>query len=272
MLGRHGLYVREWDVWIVFLFFKGTDIHSGSHPTYTPASMESWARDQQALNVMWETSVNRVALVCYPTASLFSRIAPMSTSPPLHFLNGAGSVPAAHKVNQLNFAQHSRGILGNSDDFHNRMARDGVYAFANHLIHSGVHMEGGISELMQKMWYLDDGGSKKYITPPPIDLDSNLDYVTRMRGYWSWHEEVSHAYRIRMTKFAYATEQERQAQENVTSGAYTEMENPRSVLLPQIPSVQDQNVIVTKILSRQKKDRDVSAEACDKYKFANLGS
>jgi hypothetical protein len=257
MLGRHGLYIRELDVWISFLLFKGTDIHSGSHPTYAPESMEAWTKEQEALNKMWESSVNRVALVSYPTASICNRVASMSTSPSLHFLND--SAPAAHKAQQLNFAQHSRGILGDDEAFHNRMARDGVYAFLNHLTHSGVHLEGGISGLMSKLWYPAADGSKVVLAPPPMDLDSNSAYISRMRGHWSWHVGLSSTYRIRMTKFAYATEQERQAQQNKSLGAFSALENSRSVPLSNCLDAVQEDLIITKVLRRHIKGRQVGA-------------
>jgi hypothetical protein len=106
MLGRHGLYMREQNIQLVYLVFKGVDLHSGFHPSYTSHNKEAWLKD---LNSAWESTVDRVALVSYPTEAICNRLAPMSISPPLHFSN-LGQ-PISHKAHQQNFSQNSRGIL-----------------------------------------------------------------------------------------------------------------------------------------------------------------
>lgn len=258
MLGRHGLYVRELDVWIVFLFFKGTDMHAGSHPTYTAAADEEWKKQKETVEKMWEMSINRVALVCYPSSKICSREAPMSVSPPLHFGNGEGAIPISHKAHQLNFAHHSRGILGDTHDFHNRLAREGTYAFLNHLKHLKIKLNTTITDMMEKMTYEDEEGKTHHILAPPIDLDRDEALVIRKRGHWAWFEKVANSYRVRMTKANYASAQERLAKPTLQEEAFTINENSHSVLLPGPSTTPYNDIIVTKILDRHFKNQVVS--------------
>lgn len=42
MLGQPGLYIRELDICILFLVFKGNDLHSGFSPTVDPLKEHAW--------------------------------------------------------------------------------------------------------------------------------------------------------------------------------------------------------------------------------------
>lgn len=258
MLGRHGLYVRESDCWIVFLFFKGTDLHSGSHPFYSPQALSAWMKQQDALNTMWEKSVNRVALVSYPTSSICNRVAPMSITPALHFLN-LGE-PNTYKAHQQNFSQHSRGILGSESDLRNRLGREAVYGLANYMKHAGLHIEGGIVSLLPKMFFFDKASSKQHLLPSPVDIDADPSHVECMRRLWAWHVTISSQYRIRMTKFAYSTEQQKHQKNHQQTGAFSIMENPSSIDLgiPPPSEESDLDIIVSEVVGRIRKDEMVS--------------
>ena len=50
-LARSGLYLREKDVWIIFLVFKGNDLHSGFAPKEDPDAHQHWV--DTTLNDAW---------------------------------------------------------------------------------------------------------------------------------------------------------------------------------------------------------------------------
>lgn len=258
MLGRQGLYVREIDAWIVFAFFKGTDLHSGSHPSYTQDTMDHWIKQQEALNTMWENSVNRVVLVSYPTASICNRVAPMSITPPLHFLN-LGE-PNTHKTHQQNFSEHSRGILGNTADLRNRLGREAVYGLANFMKHAGLHIDGGIAKLLPQMYFLGEENTKHHLLPSPIDVDNNADHVAHMRQLWAWHVTISSQYRIRMTKFAYSSVQIKHVRRAQETGAFSIMENSTGVPSRIRTSLNDDDLdlVITEVVNRLRREEKVS--------------
>ena len=65
-LARSGLYLREKDVWIVFLVFKGNNLHSGFAPKEDPEAHQRWI--ETTLNDVWNMAgpQNRVGYVNYP--------------------------------------------------------------------------------------------------------------------------------------------------------------------------------------------------------------
>ena len=205
MLGRHVIYIRELNECIIFIVFKGNDLHSGFHPSYTAQARRDWL---EVIDDMWETSVERIGLVAYPNRSMSSRTAGMSISPPLHF--GNHGEPIAHHTAQLNFSQHARGILGNAEDHFTRLGREAVWSFANLLSQSGLSWEGGIEDLYRRVKYTDENKEQHQITAPTYDIHKNQELVRKMRGYWQWYETyLVLPYYIRWTKASYYAEQGR---------------------------------------------------------------
>ena len=203
MLGRHGIYIRERNEAIVFIVFKGNDLHSGFHPSYTAEARDAWIK---SIDAMWESTVERVGLVSYASRSMSSRMAEMSISPPLHF--GNHGEPIAHHSAQLNFSQHSRGILGNADDHFTHLGREAIWSFANLLKQSGLSWEGDVEDLYRRVKYADENKDQHGITAPRCDIDKNPELVRKMRGYWQWYETyLVLPYYIRWTKASYHAEQ-----------------------------------------------------------------
>jgi hypothetical protein len=235
MLGRHGLYMREQDVQIVYLVFKGVDLHSGFHPSYTSQNKEAWLKD---LNSVWESTVDRVALVSYPTEAICNRLAPMSISPPLHF--GNLGQPISHKARQQNFSQNSRGILGDHESTRNRLGREAVWTFANQLYYSGLEWDGDIADLYASVKYKDLAGNAHPLLPPRFDVRSSPAEVHRMRQHWAWYVSVVDSYHVWMTKDAYKTQQARLHLHDKHVGAFTPMENT-SILPRSLPDSVDEH-------------------------------
>lgn len=108
-----GLYIREKNIWIIFLFFKGADIHSGFAPKEDPESHRKWIETE--LSNAWNMAgpQNRVGYVNYPGKVPVRRIGSLNMTPPTLFGNFGSS--QAHKGNQTNFAQDGEMILGGQD-------------------------------------------------------------------------------------------------------------------------------------------------------------
>lgn len=201
MLARQGIYFREQDLWIVFFVFKGNDPHSGFHPSFTPEMKQLYDESQK----VWESSVDRIAYVSYATEAICSRTASLSVTPPLHF--GNMGQPVAHQSKQLNFSQHSRGILGDQHSTKNRLGREYIWTFLNALRQSGMSID---MDLYKLVTYTDSDGSKHSLIPPDYNMDSDAEHIKRWRGYWAWYcMELVEPYYIRFTKYVYQREQEK---------------------------------------------------------------
>ena len=123
MLGRFGLYIRETNILIIYLIFRGNDLHSGYHPAYLPSSHEAWI-DKEAVLAAYDICApeQRVVIVPYGTAVGVSRAAEVAVTPPLMFMNlGA---PVLHKLHTQNFSQHGHTILGSTHDRNTRLTRN----------------------------------------------------------------------------------------------------------------------------------------------------
>ncbi|KAK7027802.1 hypothetical protein R3P38DRAFT_3190887 [Favolaschia claudopus] len=247
-LGRCGLYVREADAWIVFLVFRGNDLHSGFAPTTPPVAVEDVNKLVNA------AGPNRVVYVSYPSRVATTRAGSMSMSPPTNFWN-YGSTSAA-KAEQRHFTDtSSTQIFGGLDTKANRLAREAAYSFANALTHSGIQIDITLTDLMQRMTYRSDDGQTKTIEPPPFDITHQAVEMNRWWRFYEWHRNLCNKYLIRITKDEF-----RQAQAQIKAGQtaadvpYTALKSvPASVALPQIPPVRGPYLehVVDSIVKRQ---------------------
>ncbi|KAK7021470.1 hypothetical protein R3P38DRAFT_2527025, partial [Favolaschia claudopus] len=192
-LGRCGLYVREADAWIVFLVFRGNDLHSGFAPTTPPVAVEDVNKLVNA------AGPNRVVYVSYPSRVATTRAGSMSMSPPTNFWN-SGSMSAA-KTEQRHFTDtSSTQIFGGLETKANRLAREAAYSFANALTHSGIQLDITLTDLMQRMTYRCDNGQTKTIGPPPFDITHQAVEMNRWWRFYEWHRNLCNKYLIRITK------------------------------------------------------------------------
>lgn len=255
MNGRHGLYIRELDIWIFWYIFKGHDLHSPASPYYTEKQSLEFL---EFLEMAWEASIERVGFVNYMTFGLASRISPMSISPPLHFSN-LGE-PIASKVTQQNMTQHSRGILGDAHAYHNHIGREAVWSFLNLLKYAGIEWDGNTAEIFEeKLWYRNEAGEKQNLIAPQFDIKSNPELVKRRRAQWQWHVTVSHEYQVFVTKVGYAIEQAKLSLEKKYTRSYSALENPLMILEnpPQAEAEPADKIQIEVVLQRRYVDNKV---------------
>jgi hypothetical protein len=205
MLGRFAVYYRETGVLVLYLIFRGNDLHSGFAPTYSTKLHQEWIDKEAVLSLInLVDPQNRAFLVNYPTEVGNSRAASLSVTPPLHFMNQGA--PISHKIRQKNFAQHGETILGTPHARYNRLGREIIWAALNAMTIAGLKLSIPSSDLF-KMVTFEDSGNTQSLEPPPFSLDANASYVQKMRCLFAWYRNQQERYLIRVTKDAYQTVQ-----------------------------------------------------------------
>ncbi|KAJ7045949.1 hypothetical protein C8F04DRAFT_1066822 [Mycena alexandri] len=208
MLGRFGLYIRETGLLIIYLVFRGNDLHSGYHPSYRPENQKAWI-DKEAVEAAYDMCApeQRCVLVPYATRVGVSRSAEVSVTPPVTFMNMGA--PVLHKLHSRTFAEHGKPLLGSAHDRYTRLGREITWAFANALEHAGLTFDGPLTNLFQQLKYKDDEGNECTVGPPPFDLSVEEDAraVTRKRGLYAWHKQLSQKFLVPITKDMYRTVQ-----------------------------------------------------------------
>ncbi|KAF6742657.1 hypothetical protein DFP72DRAFT_1081679 [Ephemerocybe angulata] len=86
LLGCSGLYCCELGVWIIWLCFKGNDIHGGFAPLEMEAQCREWLK---SLFMLWDrlSPYNRLGFVCYCTKVTMDRVSGLNMLPPGMFGN-----------------------------------------------------------------------------------------------------------------------------------------------------------------------------------------
>jgi hypothetical protein len=203
MLGRSAVYFREINTVILYLIFRGNDIHSGTAPGYTDKAHEEWLNEEELFSLIDRVHPqNRAFLVNYPSEVGNNRLAALSVTPPLTFMNQGA--PIAHKLRQRNFAQHGQTILGPTKARCNRLGREILWAAFNAMAIAGLKLAIPSSELF-KLVTFKDGHEICTLDQPPFCLDDeeSCAYVTKMRSYFAWYRIQQEKYLIRITKDGY---------------------------------------------------------------------
>ncbi|KAJ6494114.1 hypothetical protein C8R47DRAFT_1070041 [Mycena vitilis] len=223
-LARCGLYVREADAWIVFLVFRGNDLHSGFAPTSPPIPVA----DINALANL--AGPNRVVYVSYPSRVATTRAGSMSMSPPTNFWN-FGTTSAA-KAEQRHYSDSSSTqVFGSVYAKVNRLAREAAHSFSNALTYSGIKLNISLTDLMTGMTYTDADGRTENIEPPPFDIDQHAPEMSRWWRFYEWHRNLCNTYLIRITKNEY-----KQAQQDVESGKSETARSVQYAVLERVPA------------------------------------
>jgi hypothetical protein len=180
LLGRQGLYLRENDTPMVFLVFKGNDLHCGMAPSGNPDTKDEWL-SAETVSSFYKCSApeHRLVYVCYHSYQSTSRTTSMSISPQLGFLN-QGSLPK-HKRMQHNFVNDGAVMLGDSRARASRLAQEGFFGLSNFLEHAGLRMGLDIDALLQHTCYKDETGQTKYLGPPPLNIHTNFEKILLKR-------------------------------------------------------------------------------------------
>ncbi|KZV59321.1 hypothetical protein PENSPDRAFT_695242, partial [Peniophora sp. CONT] len=182
LFARPGIYVRETNTIVLFLVFKGNDLHGGQAPAAAEAVLKAWEaelaellRAQGGLFI-----VSREMWVVYPSDAANQRKAGMALTPRVAFGNCNPVSPNDDRLQ--NFALHGRHILGNNDDFHNFMGRDLVFAFYNAAKLVGFE-ELDINMLLAALRYRSEDPNRPALVPcRPMD-DFNITTEEGRRSY-----------------------------------------------------------------------------------------
>lgn len=205
-LARCGLYIREKNVWIVFLVFKGSDLHSGFSPTEDVADHQRWVDEN--LSAAWNLAgpQNRVGYVNYISTVPSERTGSMNISPPTMFGNFGSS--QIHKVKQKNFAMHGHAVLGDQDTYANRMGREILYNFWNSLQLCDLDLNLDIGELLEKISY-QDHQSKSAVQLKPISFNPQCkaEVITRYLQLYEWHRREATSFHVRIPRLNTAPNQ-----------------------------------------------------------------
>lgn len=212
-LARCGLYVREADCWIVFLVFRGNDLHSGFAPTSPPIPISD-------INALGNAAgPNRVVYVKYPSRVATTRAGSMSMSPPTNFWNYGSSSVA--KTEQRHYTDaSSTQVFGSLYAKVNRLAREASLAFSNALTYSGVNLNITLTDLLTGMTYTDENGQTQNVKPPRFDIARQAAEMSRWWRFYEWHQDLCATFLIRMTKDEFRRAHQR-AQQGVSTDAST---------------------------------------------------
>ncbi|KAJ3501747.1 hypothetical protein NLJ89_g9201 [Agrocybe chaxingu] len=200
-LARGGIYCRELNAWIIFLVFKGTDLHSGFAPLEDREAHMNWVNTE--LNAAWNLAgpQNRVGLVNYPGALPIHRLGSLNVSPPTRFGNYGSSAP--HKTTQANFSEHGDIVLGNADAYSNRLGREAVMNFVNSVSFAGLSLNLDPDELLQKLTYQDPVDFRQVpLKQFPHHPIHDKELICHNLSLYHWHSNESHLFNLHITKKA----------------------------------------------------------------------
>ncbi|KAJ3531529.1 hypothetical protein NMY22_g8116 [Coprinellus aureogranulatus] len=184
-LSRGGVYVRELNQWVVFIVFKGTDMHSGHTPS------ESRARFEERMNGEWDYiwqlagEGNRRGLVCYPSAEATERKAGVNFSPPTFF----GNLVPSHRDNALNLMQHAATAMGGPVPHARWVAREIVMQFWNSLQLANLDMAIDINDLMESLSTVING-KKIDMGSLPYHPINDREQIQEYMGYWAFYYDI----------------------------------------------------------------------------------
>ncbi|KAL0568259.1 hypothetical protein V5O48_013731 [Marasmius crinis-equi] len=231
ILARFGLYAKLKLMpdgrCMVFLWFKGNDLHSGVAPTVHP-SVRRAALAELAEHVNKEDRVNRVVYVCYPSEDLCHRRVPMMRYP--DSFNSAGPSSNFHW-----YITQGSPALGSKRDTAVRLWWDDAMEFWNHALARGEKPEFPPCKKLKEG--SDEHGEKTLIAdeyPLPTfpflehgalqrNPHDNPDFFGLWRGLWKRHINLSERYYLSMTKFQYRFGQDQarlEYEENHANGAF----------------------------------------------------
>jgi hypothetical protein len=198
-LARSGLYIRAKNVWIVFLAFKGSDLHSGFAPTEDPQAHQRWVDEN--VSAAWNVAgpQNRVGYVSYIGSVPSDRLGSINITPPTMFGNyGSNQV---HKLKQKTFAMHGQNILGGTSAFAGRMGREIVGNFWNSLQFCDLEFDQDINELMSKISFRDpQTNSQVRLGPLPFNPQQDRDVIERYLGLYAWHKREALFFHVNIPK------------------------------------------------------------------------
>jgi hypothetical protein len=198
-LARCGLYIRAKNVWIVFLVFKGSDLHSGFAPTEDPQAHKCWVDEQ--LSAAWNVAgpQNRVGYVSYIGGVPSDRLGSINVSPPTMFGNYGSS--QVHKSKQKTFAMQGHNILGGTPAHAERLGREITANFWNSLQFCDLDFDQDINELMSRISFKDpQTNTPVKLGPLPFNPQHDRTLIERYLGLYAWHKREAVLFHVNIPK------------------------------------------------------------------------
>jgi hypothetical protein len=198
-LARSGVYLRQHNVWIVWLVFKGVDLHSGFAPSEDLAAHKEWV--DSTLDAAWNVAgpQNRVGYVNYPGSLQANRAGSLNVTPPTFFGNFSSTV--YDKAKEKNFADDGQVVLGGRVAHANRLAREAFFNFHNALQHSGLKLDVGLNEIFTKIQYQDPAsGLFVPVEKLPFDPVTQAPEINRKLSHYAWHRSEADAVNFGLTR------------------------------------------------------------------------
>ncbi|KAJ3513252.1 hypothetical protein NLJ89_g3049 [Agrocybe chaxingu] len=200
-LARGGIYARELNSWIIFLTFKGTDLHSGFAPSEDRQAHLDWVNTE--LSAAWNLAgpQNRVGYVNYKGVLPMHRLGSLNVSPHTRFGNYGSSAP--HKATQTNFALHGHVSLGDQAAFSNRHGREAVSNFMNSVEFAKLKLDMDVDDLLQRLTYEDStAGHAVHLKPFPYHPLKDAETIRHNLSHYHWLAQEAHLFNLGITKKA----------------------------------------------------------------------
>ena len=201
---RSGIYVRELNVCVIFLVFKGNNLHSGFSPTVDPEVERKWkVRMMAIVQAAWNLAgpENRAGFVSYASKVACHRLGAMSITPSLTF--GNAGADSAQKDVYMDYARHGMHIVGGAHAHFNRLAREMVYY--NHNFNQFARLQGvpDPAEALTSLTYPNDDGNMVHCDPIPFHAVRDADLLAYWRGRYKWHYLNCQQYHVVVVKHRY---------------------------------------------------------------------
>lgn len=188
--------MHELGAWVIFLVFKGTDLHTGVAPHEDTQSHAAWVKS--VIDSVWNLvgPQNRLGFVIYLGCVPSKRLGSANVTPPTGFGNYGSSV--AHKATQKDFASHGHATMGSRDDRANRLGREAVSDFYNTLRHSHLSLNIDINKLMECISYQDHGVNIS-LRPLPYHPIQDREHIKKYLSLYAWHSSESNLFNLGIT-------------------------------------------------------------------------
>jgi hypothetical protein len=256
------LYIRELGVWIIFLAFKGNDLHSGFAPLDDCDAHQEWV--DSIVAPAWDHAgpENRIGYVIYPSSPAIQRNAAMNTTPSQLFGNFGSAQP--HKTGQHTFSKHGQVTLGDQEDWANRMGREIISSFFNQLRHCNLDLNLDVSELLQSISFKrNKDGVSVPLQPLPYHPVKDAGQIALYRGYYKHYQMQCLSLHIKIDRKAYANFRDQMRGENSAAKAHAVYNlAERQSLAMSLPSSSHPDVEIEEVVRREHEGGKVCLVSC----------
>ncbi|PPR06208.1 hypothetical protein CVT24_000641, partial [Panaeolus cyanescens] len=183
-LGRWGLYSAEIGAWIIFLTFKGVDVHSGFAPKELPEDNLAFIKDS-TLSAAYKMAgkPNRAGYVLYTSQVAADRSSALNATLPTGFGNlSTSKTPESY----LTFGSNGPATLGSFSDSANRLAREAVFNFYNSLCLSNLGFTLNLNELMKHITFTNSDGTTISMQSLPFNPQHQHEEIKRLLSLYKW--------------------------------------------------------------------------------------